>query len=279
MCTSPEGKRYIGQHNTDKFEERKKSHMYRYYTFLKQKCILELNKKFNPEKNLPANPKGFCTALYCAFQKYGAHTFTWEVLMTELNKEELDMMEDYFITAYRTLVPYGYNLKLNKASETKSAYSEETKKRMSESHIKSVKENLFKYRKKHKELENVPQFVTYFNSGGIRGYRIVRHPNCPFKQFADTTTPVEILKQQMLDFLQECENNPYQTVQARKKEKGIPKGISEQKPGRFLVQFGYKGKRYTKFFWNDDRNISLAQATEWMNNKKASLIEEGSETK
>ena len=71
MGTSPSGKNYSGQHKTDEFNTRKRSHIYRYTTFLKQKCILELDKKFHPTKNWPNNPSKFCTALYCAVQKYG----------------------------------------------------------------------------------------------------------------------------------------------------------------------------------------------------------------
>jgi hypothetical protein len=280
MITSPSGKRYVGQHKTDDFDTRKKSHSRNYINFLKAKCIIELKNKFDPTLKIPANPKGFCTALYCAFQKYGFHSFTWDIVHPDLSESDLDMMEDYYILAYNTLHPYGYNLKLNSVKNGKSTYSDATRKQMSESHIKSVRENLHKYRKKHKELEDVPQFVTYFDSGGIRGYRINKHPKCPFKQFADADTPIETLKRQMLEFLQQCESEPYVTVQKRKSDRGIPKGISEQKPGRFIVQFAYKGKRYTKFFWNNDRAISLAAATEWMNAKKESLLqEESSETK
>lgn len=280
MGTSPSGKKYIGQHNTDDFAMRKQTHNYRYIEFLKKKCILELNKKFHPDKEFSTNPKGFCTALYCAFQKHGFDSFQWEVLIKGIDPDDLDVVEDYFIFAYDTLVPKGYNLKMNTKEYRSSTYSDATLKQMSVSHTKSRKEHLHKYRKKHEELKDVPQFVTYFDSGGIRGYRIVRHPKCPFKQFADAETPVEDLKRQMMEFLSACEDNPYVTVQQRKQLSGIPKGIVEQKPGRFLVCFAKKGIRYNKFFSMSPRESALAAAVEWMQNKKSELAqEEGSTTK
>lgn len=274
LVTSPSGKQYVGQHNTDNIDERKRSHGYRYLEFLKKKCILELKKKFNPNKKYPANPSGFCTSLYCAFQKYTFNTFEWEVLQDEIDVEDLNNIEDQYIIEYNTLAPNGYNLKLNECPEGGSAYSDETRAKMSVSHTISRRDHLHKYRKKHAELVDVPQFVTYFDSGGIRGYRIVRHPNCPFKQFADATTPVADLKKQMLEFLQECEEQPYETTQKRKQDKGIPKGISEQKPGRFIVQFSFRGTRYTKFFSMKPRELALQNAVEWMQNKKEELNQE-----
>lgn len=274
LVTSPSGKQYIGQHNSDDLKERKRTHGYRYLEFLKKKCILELNKKFNPGKKFPNNPSGFCTSLYCAFQKYSFENFEWEVLQDEIEIEDLNNIEDQYIVEYNTLAPNGYNLKLNESPEGESAYSDETRARMSVSHTESRRIHLHKYRKKHAELEGVPQYVTYFNSGGIRGYRILRHPKCPFKQFADATTPVVELKKQMLEFLQECEDKPYETIQKRKLNKGIPKGISEQKPGRFIVQFRYKGVRYDKFFSMEPRELALKNAIKWMQNKKLELNKE-----
>ena len=74
------------------------------------------------------------------------------------------------------------------------------------------------------------------------------------------------------------------TTQQRKKNSGIPKGISEQKPGKFLVQFRYNSIRYNKFFSDyryGNRATALLHATEWMHNKKEKLHnhEESSETK
>lgn len=277
--TSPSGNKYIGQHKSNVLVERLQSHMYRYETFLKKKCILELNKKFQPNKTFPANPSGFCTALYCAFQKYGIKQFKWEVLKDNIPLNQLNTVEDQYINEYDTLAPNGYNLKINKSDGTRSIYSDETLLKMSVSHTKSRKEHLHKYRKHHDELVDVPQFVTHFESGGIRGYRILNHPKCSFKQFADSSTPILELKANMLKFLELCNDKPYETSQKRKQREGIPKGISEQKPGRFLVQFSLYGIKYNKYFSQSPREEALRLATEWMQNKKDQIKVERSETK
>ena len=118
------------------------------------------------------------------------------------------------------MAPNGYNLKLNGRYSDMHAYSDESRKRMSISQSKVFKTKLHKYRKKHKELEGVPQHVTYFEYGGVRGYRILRHPNCPFKEFTHATIPVAELKKQMLEFLKKCESKAYVTTQKRKQETG-----------------------------------------------------------
>lgn len=271
-CVSPEGKIYIGQHGDPNLYKRIQSHRGNYFEFLKRRCILELKKKFNPKEKISITPKGFCTALYHAFMKHGFYNFKWFTILKNVKSENINEREDKYINKFNSLVPNGYNLKTNKAFGDNQSFSTETIKRMSDGHKKSMKENLYKYRKNHEELKNVPQHVTFFESGGIRGYRIHNHPKCKSKQFADSDTPVETLKKQMLNFLKQCEQNPYQTIQQRKKDRGIPKGMTEQKPGRFLVQFAYKGTRYVKFFSNGTREEALHSATEWMENKKKELI-------
>jgi hypothetical protein len=282
-------KNYVGQHNTEVLETRKKSHFRAYKKFLRDKLILELKRRFNPHLNLPINPKGTCTALYCAFQKYSFSAFNWQILGQNIPDNELNEKEDYYIIKYNALVPNGFNLKLNNtlySKEYEYKYSEESRKKMSESSIISVRNNLEKYRKKHVELEDIPQFVTYFESGGIRGYRIVNHPNCSFKQFADNVTPVLELKNKILTFLSECEKKPYKTIQQAKIAKGIPKNIIEQKPGAFLVCFTHKGIQYTKFFGLNpngskskkissdlvSRDINLANAKNWLKQKKPEVM-------
>jgi hypothetical protein len=250
----PSGKKYVGQHKTNDIEKRKKSHFQSFKAWKK------------------SNKKTGCMALYNAFNKYEFKKCIWVLLEENIPLERLNEIEDSYILELNTLAPSGYNLKLNHSDEYK-VFSEETLNKMSISQSKVYETNLHKYRKKHKELEEVPQFVTYFESGGIRGYRIVNHPNCKSKQFADEQTPVEELKTQTLEFLEKCNKVPYKTLQQVKKEKGIPKGISEQKPGRFLVQFRYKGIKYDKYFSQSPRDEALNLATKWMNLKKDELKE------
>lgn len=236
MAESPTHKKYIGKHNTDDFTKRS-SHITKYFEFLKKMCILELNKKFHPEKEWPKHPKGYCTALCHAFMKYGYMNFNWTVLCRNISVEELNSKEDEIIIKYNTLHPNGYNLKTN-GTLTINTISDETRHKMSVSHKIMCKNNLHNYRKKHEELVDMPMHVICISiKNGKRGYRITNHPNCKHKQFADKTTPMHILKQKTLDFLKECEKTPYKTIQQKKAENGIPKGISEDnKKDAFKVQ-------------------------------------------
>lgn len=279
LTVSPSKKGYVGQHNSNDFEARKQSHKYRYDSFLKELVILEDNRIKYPDKEWPKFPLGYCTALLLAFKKYGIENFTWSILETNVALELLNDLEDKYIIEHNTLSPNGYNLKLNNNSGGSSSFSLETLERMSISQSKVFETKLHKYRQNHEELEGVPRHVTFFESGGIRGYRIHNHPNCPSKDFTSATTPVPELKEQMLSFLKKCETTPFKSVQRCKAETDVPKGMTEQSPGKFLIQFAYKGTRYTKFFGNPPREKALADATIWMANKRKELKEEGSETK
>ena len=160
LITSPTGKHYVGQHNSNKLEKRKLGHINNYFNFLKEKCILELNKKFNTDMKFRANPKGFCTSLCGAFLKYGYRNFTWKVLERNILIEDLNSKEDSYIEQYCSLSPNGYNLKLNNTQGGKPAYSDESRKLMSESSIKKVRDNLHNYRRNQQELDGIPQNVT-----------------------------------------------------------------------------------------------------------------------
>ncbi len=85
------------------------------------------------------------------------------------------------------------------------------------------------------------------------------------------------LKRRLLEFLKECDKNPFLTVQQKKKLTDVPKGMAEQKAGRFLVQFRYKGIRYDKFFSQEPRSVALKLATEWMKNKRKELKQDNNE--
>lgn len=280
MVISPSGKKYIGQHISNNFSHRLYTHKYNYIKFIKSKLILELKKKFNPQKKFPPNPPGYCTGLYCGFQKHGVSNFTWEVLHTQIPNTKLNDLEDKMIILHNSLTPNGYNLKTNNKHGT-FCYSDTSRKKMSDSQKMAVKKYLHKYRRGHGMLKGVPQHVTYFTSGGIRGYRIVKHPNCPFKQFADATTPVAVLKQQMLAFLEMCKITPYVPTQQRSRN-GMVKGLTEQYAGKFCANFRYKGQRYTKYFSKGTREENLQSAIIWITDKRKEVkevYEKGSETK
>lgn len=95
------GKIYIGQ-TTKSLEERWKKHCY-------------------------ANG---CSVFYKAIKKHGKNAFTVEEIGKYGNIKDLNNAEEYYIDWFNCLVPNGYNLKSGGNNKT---YSEESKKRMSES--------------------------------------------------------------------------------------------------------------------------------------------------
>lgn len=271
LCIGLNGRCYVGQHFTEELNTRKRGHLYSYYKFLRQKVIQELKAHQDPTYKIKPI-KGNCTALLNAFAKYGPTSFKWSVLKRGIARKDLNYWEDHFIDEYDSLSPNGYNLKKNSADAEGFCYSEESRKRSSESSKIKTTVYLQKYRRRQDKLDGLPKHVTYFESGGIRGYRIVRHPNCKLRQFADKATPVEVLKKRTLDFLKKCETIPYKNILQSKAETGVPTGMSEQKPGRFLVQFRTKNIKYVKFFSQEPREKALWLATAWMNEKKKLLI-------
>jgi len=72
--------------------------------------IGDTNKRF--KKHLSqVNCKNICSALYCAFKKYGKGNFTIEdVVSGEYSKEELNELEKFYINKFNSLSPNGYNL-------------------------------------------------------------------------------------------------------------------------------------------------------------------------
>ena len=67
-------------------------------------------------------------ALHNAIRKYGPDKFTIELVTTASSREELDRLEQTYISGFNTLSPHGYNLKNGGAN---GKYSEETLLKMS----------------------------------------------------------------------------------------------------------------------------------------------------
>lgn len=266
-CISPNGKTYIGQHNTNTFNRRKYTHYKNYNRFLRQRCMNELLIKFN--NNIQLIPKGFCTALYNAFFKYGINNFKWDIIQEDIPLSQLNEVEDRYIIQYNSLSPTGYNLKLN--NHSKCIYSDETLMRMTNGHKYSMDRNLNKYRSNKEELQGLPKHITFFTHNTIRGYRIHNHPLCKNKQFADSNTDIVVLKQQVIDFLANLKVR-YKTHREIKADNGIPKGVIEQKPGAFLGCFSKNKHRYTKYFSKGTKDENLKAAINWLNITKHNLL-------
>ena len=72
-------------------------------------------------------------AIDAARKKYGIEAFDFEILM-ECKDEELNQWEMYYIEKLNTKVPYGYNMTDGGDGKNGCPVSEETRKRLSESH-------------------------------------------------------------------------------------------------------------------------------------------------
>lgn len=70
------------------------------------------------------------SAIYSAMQKYGIDAFSWQII-EECSKDDLEMREQHWIAVFDTF-RNGYNL--TAGGEYNKEVSEETRKRMSESH-------------------------------------------------------------------------------------------------------------------------------------------------
>ena len=200
LVTSPSGKQYVGQHKTNDFETRKKSHYQNYIQFLKRKIVLALKRQFNPGEQYPKNPKGFCTAFYNACQKYGFHRFTWALLHSDISGDKLNDLENKEMYEHKTIVPNGYNLKYNGVFDG-VAYSQQTIDQMTSSQTKVWKTHLHKYRRNTEELDGLPMYVTYYIRNGNPCYRIANHPKCKSKSFGSSKFTPDELKQQVLNHL------------------------------------------------------------------------------
>lgn len=233
-----------------------------------------MNRKFYPTNSYPKNPKGYCTCLYNAFQKYGFHNFTWEVLHTNVPTDRLDYMEDKEITERKTLAPGGYNLKLN-SSSSGCAYSQPTINKMVKSQRDVWRKKLHKYRRNNAELEGLPMYVTFYHKKGNPCYRITNHPKCKSRSFYSNKLTVEQLKQQVKDYLADLEHKPKQeTLKEKRTRLGIVRGVNQctKLTKNYYAEFQVKGVKYYKYFGNsDDSNTNKNNANDWVTSKRKAL--------
>ena len=110
------GKVYIGQ-TTRSLEERKYEHMYATKTNKYEKLTRDYFHK--------------------ALDKYGENNFIWEILEYCDSKENLDLAEEWYIRYYKSYVGFdnsiGYNLTIGGNGNSGVIFSEEHRKKISES--------------------------------------------------------------------------------------------------------------------------------------------------
>jgi len=112
--TSPSGKKYIGQ------------------------TIRDYQKRFQEHCKLP----GSCILLENSIKKYGKDSMIFEVL-EEIDNENLNEREQFYIQHYNSMEPTGYNIR---SGGVKSIHSENSKKRMSEAKLGKKNHNFGKPR-------------------------------------------------------------------------------------------------------------------------------------
>lgn len=255
MIHVPSGKKYIGQHNRNTLNKRKKSHFNGFKKFQKQ-----VKNGKNPNKI------GGCPALYKAFMKYGFDKCVFVVMEKNIPNDKLNEIEDNYILEYKTLVPNGYNLRLNDSTKY-NGLSEET--------LRLISENR---RRNPVELDGMPMYVAFVQRNGRRGYRIQGHPNCEFKDFLSSTESLEELKKKALDFLKEIENKLYVSTYQVKAQAGIPKGILD-KPTGYEIQVQRNGMNFNKMFTKSSisKQENLRLAIEWIAKLDAEIAKPANE--
>ena len=99
------------------------------------KQYIGLTSENPPSKRWGSNGINYkqCTCFYGAIQKYGWNNFEHIILEENLTAEQAEQLEKYYIKLYNTMVPNGYNL--TSGGEIKKEISEETRKRLRESHL------------------------------------------------------------------------------------------------------------------------------------------------
>lgn len=101
-----------------------------------------------------------CPAIKNAIKKYGIDNFEIKVLINCNTQEELDSRENFCIRIFNSLAPNGYNLKFE--GKGKGRYSEEVKKKISESVLKNhhtKKEGwISKKKKRFETVKGSPEF-------------------------------------------------------------------------------------------------------------------------
>lgn len=194
MITSPSGKSYIGQ-TLRKVDVRWTQHVY------------TSNHKLN-----------CCPLLGNAIRKYGKTDMNVTTLL-EVDNHLLDHYENVFITAYRTMHPYGYNLEKggkrcseytrNKISKNRKGikHTEETKQKISQSQIGTKRNGEFvdfiKQRNHASKSDtSLPMYVcAVIRKGEQLGYQVCRHPVKGNKAFLSQKYTLEEKLQMAIDFV------------------------------------------------------------------------------
>lgn len=109
--------------------------IYSYINNINNKQYIGLTINPNQRKNqhksdaFNINSKDYEAPLHRAFRKYGYDNFTYIVLAQTDDIDALNLLEEYFIDKYNSLVPNGYNIESGGKSALKPYINDEEKKK------------------------------------------------------------------------------------------------------------------------------------------------------
>lgn len=178
-----------------------------------------------------------CRLLNNAIRKYGWDNFIKEVIW-ECPDEQLDFWETFFIIAFSSLAPNGYNLTTGGNSNLKS---NATKLKMRES---ALARDSSKYRKIEGN-EDLPKYIGSYK----KGYRIAKHPRCPIMYFCKKPTPEENLIAAK-EYLEKLNND--ETIIVVPKKHDLGEGIQRCGNGYRARYINKSGKELTARFTTKD---------------------------
>lgn len=100
--------------------------------------------RWNKHQRISLNPnnKDF-SFIHSSIRKYGVDNFTFDVIDTAENKEELNEKEIYYIKKFNSMAPNGYNL--TSGGQSPRVLSERTRKLLSETKLGALNPNYGKH--------------------------------------------------------------------------------------------------------------------------------------
>jgi len=188
--TSPSKKQYVGQ----------------------AVCILSSGRKYGYQKRWQGhiieanNNRGFCRVLDNAIRKYG-HEFFKVELIEQIDIDQLNQREEYWIKELNTLSPNGYNLRTGSSKGNRESDETKEKKRQS-MYGKNVGKDLPRMERKREEDGDLPKYLrSYQDSSGKEGYRISHHPKLKDRSFVSKKLSMQEKLELALEYLKTSESD------------------------------------------------------------------------
>jgi hypothetical protein len=221
-------------------------------------------------KLLKKQVKDHYVMLYHAFEKHGVENFEWEILHSNVKCEDLNRLEDECILSYKTLVPDGYNMRLNDGNPIGKNYAYGTRVSNYDAIARGQVKNNDTYRKYKDETKGLPTYVTYYqDKDDYRGYKVEFHPLCRTKSFTSKHIELDVLKANCLAFLESLNGKKYEKPERKLPPNVIKPHTDKDKLG-FTAYFGHQKKKHYRYFGKDeDDEVNLQNAIDWLEPARA----------